>query len=129
MSSIASRQKAALPASGSKRRKRLAVRVTTLLKPLSMRLTRVASWPTTRVSRACTSSAAAAVNTASEGTAAPSHSRSIASVSGIASATSGSWTLRTSITTSGAMNVTPTNAISGRVSAMARMRALRCAAA
>ena len=91
-----------------------ALRVTTLRKPLLMRLTRVAIWPLVRSSRARNNSRAAAAYTGSAKVLVPSHSRNRASVSGNASATRGSYTLRTSNVPSGATKVAKTKAISGR---------------
>ena len=103
-----------------------ALRVTTLRKPLLMRLTRVAIWPRVRSSRARSISRAAAAYTGSAKALFPSHSRSRASVSGNASATRGSYALRTSNEPSGATKVARTKAISGRASPAARRRCCAC---
>ena len=103
-----------------------ALRVTTLRKPLLMRLTRVAIWPLVRSSRARNNSRAAAAYTGSAKVLVPSHSRNRASVSGNASATRGSYTLRTSNVPSGVTKVAKTKAISGRASPTARRRCRAC---
>ena len=104
-------------------RSRRTLRVKTLRSPACTRLTRVATCPSVRCSRAATSSRAAAANTSSGGAPLPSQPRSRASVSGSASATTGSCTLRTSMDPSGARNVTPMNAARGATSSSARSRA------
>ena len=112
-----------------------ALRIMTLRSPPWTRLMRVATRPNARVSRASRNSRTAAWNTGSPGVPRPSHSASSRSVSGSASATTGSWMLRVSIAPRGAMKVTPMKASSGSTSAQARspasfrlIRGIRCCA-
>ena len=76
------------PAATSRSRRTL--RTSTLRSPPCTRLTRLAIRPSVRSSRARSNYPAAAANTGSDGALSPSHVRSAASVSGSASATTGS---------------------------------------